>query len=139
MALEEIKNKFEGNWQCVEIENMDPFLEAMGVNIIKRKAAAVLKPNLIITVKDGKMEFVRKLPMKEVRNQFALDEEIEVSEDGHKYKAKVSYSDGKMMIELKAVDGKSKDNVVVREIEGENLIQTATCNGVIAKTIFKKS
>ncbi|XP_062579501.1 fatty acid-binding protein homolog 5-like [Saccostrea cucullata] len=139
MALEEIKSRFEGNWQCVQTENVEPFLEAMGVNVIKRKAASVLKPNLIITVKDGKLEFVRKLPMKEVRNQFALDEEIEVSEEDHKYKAKVTYSDGKMKIELKATDGKSKDNVVIREIEGDNLIQTATCDGVIAKTTFKKS
>jgi uncharacterized membrane protein len=30
-----------------------------------------------------------------------------------------------MKVELKAVDGKSKDNTVVREIEGDNLIQVS--------------
>uniref|UniRef100_A0A8W8KP75 Uncharacterized protein n=1 Tax=Magallana gigas TaxID=29159 RepID=A0A8W8KP75_MAGGI len=54
------------------------------------------------------------------------------------FKAKLTYSDGKMTLCLRAVDGKSKDNTIVREIEGDNLVQTATCNGVTAKTTFKK-
>ncbi|XP_062570946.1 fatty acid-binding protein, adipocyte-like [Saccostrea cucullata] len=139
MALDEIKSKFEGKWECVKAENIESFLEAMGVNLIKRKAAAQLKPTLIISVKDGKVEIVRKLPIKETKNQFVLDQENDISDDDHKFKAMFTYSEGKMKMEFKAVDGKSKDNVVVREIEGGNLIQTATCNGVTAKTTFKKS
>ncbi|XP_048744291.2 fatty acid-binding protein homolog 5-like [Ostrea edulis] len=139
MALEEIKSKFEGNWQFIKAENGDEYLEAMGMNLIKRKAVAQLKPILIIAVKDGKVEFVRKLPMKEVRNQLTLDQENDVNEDDRKFKANFTYSDGKLTVDLKAVDGKSKDSVIVREIEGENLIQTATCNGITAKTTFKRS
>ncbi|XP_061166327.1 fatty acid-binding protein, intestinal-like [Saccostrea echinata] len=138
MALDEIKSKFEGKWQYVKAENMEPFLEAMGVNVIKRKAAAQLKPTLIITVKDGKVEVIRKLPMKEMKNQFVLDQDNDISDADHKFKVMFTYSDGKMKMDFKAVDGKSKDNVVVRELEGDNLIQTATCNGITAKTTFKK-
>eukprot|EP00105_Crassostrea_gigas_P025630 XP_011446262.1 PREDICTED: fatty acid-binding protein, intestinal isoform X1 [Crassostrea gigas] len=136
--MEEIKSKFEGNWECIKKENVEKFLEAMGVNLIKRKAAAQFNPKLSISVGDGCVKVVRKMPIKEITNEFKLDDEIDVKDDDHKYKAKLTYSGGKMTLCLRAVDGKSKDNTIVREIEGDNLVQTATCNGVTAKTTFKK-
>ncbi|XP_048733032.1 fatty acid-binding protein homolog 6-like [Ostrea edulis] len=137
--MEEIKSRFEGKWQCVKTENIESFLEAMGVNMIKRKAAAQFKPTQIISVKDGKVEILRKLPIKEIRQEFVLDQEKDIVDDDHKFKAKLTYSDGKITVDLKSADGKSKDNVIVREIEGDNLIVTAICNGVTAKSTFKKS
>ncbi|XP_048768312.1 fatty acid-binding protein homolog 5-like [Ostrea edulis] len=137
--MEDIKSRFEGKWQCVKTENIESYLEARGVNIIKRKAAAQFKPIQTISVKDGKVEIIRKVPIKEIRHEFVLDEENDIVDDDNKFKAKLTYSDGKMTVNLKSADGKSKDNVIVREIEGDNLIVTATCNGVSAKSTFKKS
>ncbi|XP_022344916.2 fatty acid-binding protein, adipocyte-like [Crassostrea virginica] len=136
--MEDIKSKFEGNWECIKKENVEGFLEALGINLIKRKAAAQFNPKLCIAVMDETVQVTRKMPIKEIKNDFKLDDEIDVNDDDHKYKAKLTYADGKMTLTLRAVDGKSKDNTIVREIVGDNLVQTATCNGVTAKTTFKK-
>jgi hypothetical protein len=56
------------------------------VGFIKRKAAAQFKPTHIISVKDGKVEIVRKLPIKEARQEFVLDQEIDLADDAQKFK-----------------------------------------------------
>lgn len=53
------------------------------------------------------------------------------------FKAKLTYSDGKMTLCLRAVDGKSKDNTIVREIEGDNLVQVRIMLFFYGQTTFK--
>lgn len=53
------------------------------------------------------------------------------------FKAKLTYSDGKMTLCLRAVDGKSKDNTIVREIEGDNLVQVRIMSFCYGQTTFK--
>lgn len=56
------------------------------MNIIKRKAAAQFKPIQTISVKDGKVEIIRKVPIKEIRHEFVLDEENDIVDDDNKFK-----------------------------------------------------
>lgn len=60
-----------------------------GINLIKRKAAAQFNPKLCIAVRDETVQVTRKMPIKEIKNDFKLDDEIDVNDDDHKYK--VSY------------------------------------------------
>ena len=43
------ESKLVGSWELISSENFDEYMKEIGVNIMQRKIAATIKPNVIIS------------------------------------------------------------------------------------------
>ncbi|NXF02273.1 FABPI protein, partial [Smithornis capensis] len=129
---------FNGTWKIDRNENYEKFMEAMGVNMMKRKLGA--HDNLKITIQqDG-----NKFTVKEASN-FRTIEIVFTLGDNFEY----SLADGTELSGCWNLEGNKlvgtftrKDNGKVlkayREIVGDELVQTYVYEGVESKRIFKR-
>ncbi|XP_062483574.1 fatty acid-binding protein, intestinal [Pezoporus occidentalis] len=130
---------FNGTWKIERNENYEKFMEAMGVNMMKRKLGA--HDNLKITFQqDGKT-----FTLKESSNFRTIDIEFTLGVD-----FEYSLADGTELAGSWNMEGNKlvgtftrKDNGKVlkanREVIGDELVQTYIYEGVEAKRIFKRA
>ncbi|XP_063041461.1 fatty acid-binding protein, heart-like isoform X2 [Engraulis encrasicolus] len=126
--------KFAGSWKCVESENFDEFLKAVGVGFAIRQVVSRLKPTLTITLGgDGTVNI--KLPQSDMT--FKLGEEFEhTSADKRTTKNVITLNNGKLHHSQKWED---KEIIVEREVTGDRLVTTMkTWTGVEAVRTFVK-
>ncbi|NXO52787.1 FABPI protein, partial [Aramus guarauna] len=129
---------FNGTWKIERNENYEKFMEAMGVNMVKRKLGA--HDNLKLTIQqDG-----NKFTVKESSNFRTIDIEFTLGAN-----FEYSLADGTELTGSWNAEGNKlvgtftrKDNGKVltayREIIDDELVQTYVYEGVEAKRIFKK-
>ncbi|KFP90772.1 Fatty acid-binding protein, intestinal, partial [Apaloderma vittatum] len=129
---------FNGTWKVERNENYEKFMEAMGVNMVKRKLGA--HDNLKITIQqDG-----NKFTVKESSNFRNIDIEFTLGVSFEYSLADGTELTGSWNMEGNKLVGKftRKDNGKVlttyREIVGEELVQTYIYEGVESKRIFKR-
>ncbi|XP_029949606.1 fatty acid-binding protein, intestinal [Salarias fasciatus] len=129
---------FNGTWKVDRSENYEKFMEQMGVNMVKRKLAA--HDNLKITIE----QTGEKFHVKESSNfrTIEIDFTLGVTFD-------YSLADGTELSGAWNMEGDTlkgvftrKDNgktlTTTRIIEGGELVQSYSYEGVDAKRIFKK-
>ncbi|XP_074011155.1 fatty acid-binding protein, intestinal [Numenius arquata] len=126
-----------GTWKIDRNENYEKFMEAMGINMMKRKLGA--HDNLKITIQqDG-----NKFTVKESSNFRTIDIEFTLGVDFDYSLADGTELTGSWNMEGNKLVGKftRKDNgkllTAYREIVGDELVQTYIYEGVEAKRIFK--
>ncbi|NXN63562.1 FABPI protein, partial [Himantopus himantopus] len=129
---------FNGTWKIDRNENYEKFMEAMGVNMMKRKLGA--HDNLKITIQqDG-----NKFTVKESSNFRTLDIEFTLGDNFQYTLADGTELTGSWNMEGDKLVGTftRKDNgkplTAYREIVGDELVQTYVYEGVEAKRIFKR-
>ncbi|XP_075911394.1 fatty acid-binding protein, intestinal [Petromyzon marinus] len=129
---------FSGTWKVEKNENYEKFLEAMGVNVVKRAAATV--DNLCLTITQEGDSFTVKESSLIRSTEFAFS--LGVAFDANL--ADGSDVNGSWTLEGNKLVGKfaRKDNgkiiTTTREIIDGKLVQTMTFEGVEGKRIFKK-
>ncbi|KFV63908.1 Fatty acid-binding protein, intestinal, partial [Dryobates pubescens] len=129
---------FNGTWKVDRNENYEKMMEAMGVNIMKRKLGA--HDNLKITIQQDGNKFI----IKESSNFRTLDIEFTLGVDFEYTLADGTEVSGAWNMEGNKLVGSftRKDNgkvlKVCREIVGDELVQTSVYEGVEAKRIFKR-
>lgn len=129
---------FDGTWKVDRNENYEEFMEKMGINVMKRKLGA--RDNLKLTItQEG-----NKFTVKESSNFRKLDVVFELGvsfsyslADGTELTGTWSMEGNKLIGKFKRVDN-GKELIAVREVSGDELVQTYTYEGVEAKRIFKK-
>ncbi|XP_037119458.1 fatty acid-binding protein, intestinal [Syngnathus acus] len=130
---------FNGNWKVDRNDNYDKFMEQMGINMVKRKLAS--HDNLKITIEQNGDKF----HVKESSNfrTLELDFTLGVNFD-------YSLADGTEVSGSWALEGETlkgtftrKDNgkplITTRIVQGDELIQSYSYDGVDAKRIFKRA
>ncbi|NXE97804.1 FABPI protein, partial [Menura novaehollandiae] len=129
---------FDGTWKIDRNENYEKFMEAMGVNIMKRKLGA--HDNLKLTIQqDG-----NKFTVKEASNFRNIDIEFTLGVNFDYSLADGTEVSGSWNLEGNKLVGTftRKDNGKVlkayREIVGDELVQTYVYEGVESKRIFKR-
>ncbi|PKU44120.1 fatty acid-binding intestinal [Limosa lapponica baueri] len=129
---------FNGTWKVDRNENYEKFMEALGVNVMKRKLGA--HDNLKITIQqDG-----NKFTVKESSNFRTIDIEFTLGVDFEYSLADGTELTGSWNMEGNKLAGKftRKDNgkllTAYREVVGDELVQTYIYEGVEAKRIFKR-
>ncbi|XP_070849094.1 fatty acid-binding protein, intestinal-like [Chaetodon trifascialis] len=129
---------FSGVWKVDRNVNYDKFMEAMGVNIVKRKLAE--HDNLKITIEQNgdKFHIIESSTFRTKENDFTLGIPFEYTlADG----TEVS---GSWELEGEMLKGKftRKDNnkvlTTTRVLVGGELVQSYNYEGVDAQRIFKK-
>ncbi|NWR93543.1 FABPI protein, partial [Furnarius figulus] len=129
---------FNGTWKIDRNENYEKFMEAMGVNMMKRKLGA--HDNLKITIQqDG-----NKFTVKEASNFRTIEIEFTLGASFDYSLADGTEVNGSWNLEGSKLVGTftRKDNGKVlkafREIVGDELVQTYVYEGVESKRIFKR-
>ncbi|NXX51186.1 FABPI protein, partial [Tricholaema leucomelas] len=127
-----------GTWKIDRNDNYEKFMEAMGVNIMKRKLGA--HDNLKITIQQDGNKFI----VKEASNFRTIDIEFTLGVNFEYSLADGTELSGSWNMEGNKLVGSftRKDNGKVltacREIVGDELVQTYVYEGVEAKRIFKR-
>ncbi|XP_060950283.1 fatty acid-binding protein, intestinal [Limanda limanda] len=130
---------FDGTWKIDRNDNYDKFMEKMGVNLVKRKLAA--HDNLKIIIQ----QTGDKLNVKESSNFRNLDIDLTLGVTFEYSLADGTEVSGSWTIEGDMMKGTftRKDNgkvlTTTRIIQGDELIQSYSYEGVDAKRIFKKA
>ncbi|NWU08916.1 FABPI protein, partial [Cephalopterus ornatus] len=129
---------FNGTWKIDRNENYEKFMEAMGVNMMKRKLGA--HDNLKITIQqDG-----NKFTVKEASNFRTIEIEFTLGVNFDYSLADGTELNGNWNLEGNKLVGTftRKDNGKVlkayREIVGDELVQTYVYEGIESKRIFKR-
>ncbi|NXM32684.1 FABPI protein, partial [Oxyruncus cristatus] len=129
---------FNGTWKIDRNENYEKFMEAMGVNMMKRKLGA--HDNLKITIQqDG-----NKFTVKEASNFRTIEIEFTLGVNFEYSLADGTEMNGNWNLEGNKLVGTftRKDNGKIlkayREIVGDELVQTYIYEGVESKRIFKR-
>jgi len=140
-TIKEITDKFGGKWTQVRGENLEAFYAEMGVNFLLRKLAVKAKPDLDIIVNDTEITIGFKTSFRSQSFVYKLNSEVEVTNEKGKFIAKLTYSDGQLVIMQTPATGNKEGLPVetVRHIndEGEMVTTfkgpTTTCTRVFVR------
>ncbi|KAM7010205.1 fatty acid-binding protein, intestinal [Tautogolabrus adspersus] len=129
---------FNGTWKFDRNDNYEKFMEKMGINMVKRKLAA--HDNLKITLEQTGDKF----HVKESSNFRTLELDFTLGVTFEYSLADGTELSGSWVMEGDSMKGvfNRKDNgnllTTTRAIEGDELVQSYTYEGVEAKRIFKR-
>ncbi|XP_035282403.1 fatty acid-binding protein, intestinal-like [Anguilla rostrata] len=129
---------FNGTWKTVRSENMDKFLDKMGINIVMRKLAE--HDNLEITIEQtgDKFKVKESSTFRTKVNEFTLGVPYDYTlADGNEVTG-VWIMEGEMMKGTFSRKDDGKEIAFTREIVDGELVQSFSYDGVDAKKIFKK-
>ncbi|XP_003899177.1 fatty acid-binding protein, intestinal [Papio anubis] len=129
---------FNGTWKVHRSENYDKFMEKMGINLMKRKLAAHDNLKLTITQEGNKFTVKESSTFRNIEVVFELGVTFNYNlADGTELSGTWSLEGNKLIGKFKRTDNGNELNTV-REIIGDELVQTYVYEGVEAKRIFKK-
>ncbi|NXY16507.1 FABPI protein, partial [Atrichornis clamosus] len=129
---------FDGTWKIDRNENYEKFMEAMGVNMVKRKLGA--HDNLKITIQqDGNKFTVKEASnFRNIEIEFTLGVNFEYSlADGTELSGSWNLEGNKLVGTFTRKDN-GKVLKAYREIVGDELVQTYVYEGVESKRFFKR-
>ncbi|KAM9295198.1 fatty acid-binding protein, intestinal [Morus bassanus] len=129
---------FNGTWKIDRSENYEKFMEAMGVNVMKRKLGA--HDNLKITIQQDGNKFTVKesSTFRTLDIEFTLGVNFEYSlADGTELTGSWNMEGSKLVGTFTRKDN-GKALTAHREIVGDELVQTYLYEGVEAKRFFKR-
>ncbi|NXG23725.1 FABPI protein, partial [Grallaria varia] len=129
---------FNGTWKIDRNENYEKFMEAMGVNVMKRKLGA--HDNLKITIQqDGDKFTVKEASnFRTIEIEFTLGANFDYSlADGTEVTGSWNQEGNKLVGTFTRKDN-GKVLKAYREIVGDELVQTYVYEGVESKRIFKR-
>ncbi|KAM7384682.1 hypothetical protein PAMA_011847 [Pampus argenteus] len=121
---------FNGTWKVYEEENLEEFLKAVGAPEMVVKIRKEVKPVLVIEQKGKDFTYTMKTPICTKVHSFSIGKESEMTAvDGRKFKCTVREDNGKLIAETEKFTS-------VREIQGDDMIETVTAGSV---TFISKS
>ncbi|XP_065592925.1 fatty acid-binding protein, intestinal [Cyrtonyx montezumae] len=129
---------FNGTWKIEKNENYEKFMEAMGINVMKRKLGAHDNLKLTIQQDGNKFSVKESSNFRNIDIEFTLGVSFEYSlADGTELSGSWNLEGNKLVGTFTRKDN-GKVLTAYREIVGSELIQTYVYEGVEAKRIFKK-
>ncbi|XP_061753185.1 fatty acid-binding protein, liver-like [Nerophis ophidion] len=116
---------FSGTWQVYSEENLESFLKALDVPEMVVKMRKKVRPVMVIEHKGKDLSYTLKTPNFTVTNSVSIGKEAEITAlDGRKVKCTVREENGKLITE-------SDKFTSVREIQGQEIIETVTSGSVV--------
>ncbi|XP_007522021.1 fatty acid-binding protein, intestinal [Erinaceus europaeus] len=127
-----------GSWKVDRSDNYDKFMEKMGINIVKRKLAAHDNLKLIITQDGNKFTVKESSAFRTIEIVFNLGVNFNYSlADGTELSGTWNLEGDKLVGKFTRVDN-GKELNAIREVVGDEMVQTYVYEGVEAKRFFKK-
>ncbi|CDQ59376.1 fatty acid-binding protein, liver [Oncorhynchus mykiss] len=123
---------FNGKWKIHSQENHEEFLKAMAVPEMLIKMIKGVKPTTIIEQKGDDFTIRVETPLRTVTNSFTIGKEAEITAmDGRKFKCTARLEDGKLICDTEKFSH-------IREIKGENMVETITAASTTLTRISKR-
>ena len=124
--------QFVGKWKLVESQNFDEYMKEVGVGLMKRTAAAHLKPVLSFEVTGDHWKMVSESTFTTWVCEFDLGKEIEqATPDGRKMKSTFTLQDGKLIEEQKKINPGDKESRFERYIDSEGNLMIECVSGEV--------
>ncbi|XP_053190493.1 fatty acid-binding protein, liver-like [Scomber japonicus] len=115
---------FNGTWKVYSEENLDEFLKVVGAPEMVVMMRKEVKPVIVIEQKGKDFTYTMKTPICTKVHSFSIGKESEMTTlDGRKFKCIVREEGGKLIAETDKFTS-------VREIQGEDMIETLTAGSV---------
>ncbi|CAF3207058.1 unnamed protein product, partial [Rotaria sp. Silwood2] len=116
MTMSNNIERLKGTWDYVNGDNNDEYLKELGVGMMERMMAKGLKPQLIISEKDGKWTLCTKTIFKTITLEFTPDVEYEeTTPDGRQIKGIVRFEDGKWIQKMR--NQTNKESMITRWVD----------------------
>ncbi|NWJ10954.1 FABPI protein, partial [Crypturellus undulatus] len=129
---------FNGTWKVDRNENYEKFMEAMGLNVMKRKLGAHDNLKIVIQQDGNKFTVKESSNFRSIEIEFTLGVNFDYSlADGTELNGSWNIEGNKLVGKFTRKDN-GKELMAFREIIGDELVQTYTYEGVEAKRIFKR-
>ncbi|XP_019726382.1 fatty acid-binding protein, liver-like [Hippocampus comes] len=115
---------FSGTWKVYLEQNLEEFMKAMGAPQMVIKMRKDVKPLIVFEQKGDAWTYTFKTPKFTKTHSFCIGKETEItSVDGRKFKCVVREENGKLITEADKFTS-------VREIQGEDMVETVTTGSV---------
>ncbi|NXQ56748.1 FABPI protein, partial [Anthoscopus minutus] len=129
---------FDGTWKIDRNENYEKFMEAMGVGLMKRKLGAHDNLKMTIQQNGDKFNVKEASNFRNIEIEFTLGVNFEYSlADGTELSGTWTLEGNKLVGTFTRKDN-GKILKAVREIVGDELVQTYLYEGVESKRFFKR-
>ncbi|NWI10713.1 FABPI protein, partial [Crypturellus soui] len=129
---------FNGTWKVDRNENYEKFMEAMGLNVMKRKLGAHDNLKIVIQQDGNKFTVKESSNFRSIEIEFTLGVNFDYSlADGTELNGSWNTEGNKLVGKFTRKDN-GKELMAFREIISDELVQTYTYEGVEAKRIFKR-
>ncbi|NXA53667.1 FABPI protein, partial [Nothocercus julius] len=129
---------FNGTWKVDRNENYEKFMEAMGVNIMKRKLGAHDNLKIVIQQDGNKFTVKESSNFRSIEIEFTLGVNFDYSlADGTELNGSWNAEGNKLVGKFTRKDN-GKELTALREIISDELVQTYIYEGVESKRIFKR-
>ena len=116
---------FVGKYKRTSAERYEEFLDALGVNVLLRKAATSLNLFVEVSEEGGNWTIKTSTTLKTVELKFRLDEESEeTTPDGREVRAVNKMEGNKLVTVQTAKKDGEKSTKSVREFNGDELVYT---------------
>ncbi|KAM3865185.1 fatty acid-binding protein, intestinal [Diretmus argenteus] len=130
---------FNGTWKIDHSENYDEFMQQMGVNMVKRKLAAHDNLQMTIEQTGDKVHVKESSAFRTLKIDFTLGVPFEYSLADGTELAGAWCMEGDMLKGTFTRKDNGKQLIATRIIQGDELIQSYSYEGVDTKRIFKRA
>ncbi|XP_030071783.1 fatty acid-binding protein, adipocyte-like [Microcaecilia unicolor] len=129
--------KFDGTWKLFSSDGFDEYMQCVGVNFATRKAAGVLKPNVVITRNGDEICLRTESTFKTTEIKFVLGVEFdETTGDNRKTKTTITLEDG-VLVQVQRWDG--KETRILREVKDCKMTVTCIMGETKCVRIYEKA
>ncbi|XP_044137980.1 retinoid-binding protein 7 [Bufo gargarizans] len=129
---------FSGTWNMVSNENFDRYMQSLGIDLLTRNLAKLIKPQKIIE-QSGDSFVIRTLSsLRNYRVQFTLGEEFDEDTkglDNRKCKTLVNLDNGRLVCVQK---GDKKNRGWVHWLNGDDLHLELSCEDQVCKQVYRR-
>ncbi|CAF2853983.1 unnamed protein product [Rotaria sp. Silwood2] len=138
MTMSNNIERLKGTWDYVNGDNNDEYLKELGVGMMERMMAKGLKPQLIISEKDGKWTLCTKTIFKTITLEFTPDVEYEeTTPDGRQIKGIVRFEDGKWIQKMR--NQTNKESMITRWVDTNDQLRIMSeCGKAKVHKLYKR-
>ncbi|XP_023324660.1 fatty acid-binding protein, adipocyte [Eurytemora carolleeae] len=139
LAIEAQRDPLPGTYRMVSSDRFDDYLQALGVNGLVRSIAAGIVPTNVIEIDSSGRYTVRTLtPLRNSEISFRLQQPfVENTSDGRKVTT-VATRSGNVLTLNQRGSGGQKSTTIVREINGDTMINRLIVDNVTSVRVFKR-
>ena len=131
---------YAGKWKLEKSDNLDKFLSDIKMNIIKRKIAVNIKPEIEIILTDNGFTFKSKSSVKSSENTYAWGAETEDTDPVGEKGSQVWSMEGEKMVGVFTYGNGNGKITLSRRIEGDQMTQEMVLESTGCKCVrvFRK-
>ena len=127
---------YNGVYKLVSSENFDAFLQAMGLNVLMRKAATSGTPTITVSVSGDQWTLKQENKLRTNVMEFQLGVQRDVKNLDGKSATSIVTKEGDTLVERRSGEGRQAE--IIREFTDSQLKVTMKLEGVTAVRVFQK-